>query len=145
MHKRQVWLSNDSNKGKFLYCCSTGFLSDSHRHSYQSSLAKHTGWRRINRTIYFCYPSCVCLQQNTYDNVRVAPKTLVKAVLSVYSADCSNERQSAKLSYCAIVNVLTNLFPAGSQDFFHVLNVLNETTTVKKLLECSPDRIVHFL
>jgi len=25
----------------------------------------YTGWRRINRTIYFCRPSCVFLQQNT--------------------------------------------------------------------------------
>jgi len=53
-----------------------------------------------------------------YDNVHVATKTLVKAVL--------NERQSfAKLSYNAIDNVLTNLLPAGLQDFFQVLNVSN--------------------
>jgi len=37
---------------------------------------------------------------------------------------CNNERQSfAKLSYSAIDNVLTNLIPAGLQDFFQVPNV----------------------
>jgi len=44
-----------------------------------------------------------------YDNVYVAPRTLVKAVLNVSSTSCNNERQSfAKLSYSAIDNVLTN-------------------------------------
>ena len=52
------------------------------------------------------------------DNVRVAPKTLVKAVLNVSSTGCNNERQSfAKLSYSAIDNVLTTLLPAALQDF----------------------------
>ena len=37
----------------------------------------------------------------------------------------------------AIDNVLTDLLPAGLHDFFHVLNVLNATPTVNKLLECS--------
>jgi len=59
-------------------------------------------------------------------------------VLNVSSIDCNNERQSlAKLSYSAIYNVLTNLLPAGLQDFFQVLNVSNAMTTVNKLLECS--------
>jgi len=43
-----------------------------------------------------------------YDNVRVAPRTFVKAVLNVSSTSCNNERQSfAKLFYSAIDNVLT--------------------------------------
>jgi len=47
-----------------------------------------------------------------YDNVRVAPRTLVKVVLDVSSTGCKNERQSfAKLSYSAINNIFTNLFP----------------------------------
>ena len=63
------------------------------------------------------------------DNVRVAPKTLVKAVLIVSSIGCNNERQSlAKVSYSAIDYVLTNLLPAGLQNFFQVLNVSNATT-----------------
>jgi len=41
-----------------------------------------------------------------YDNVRVTPKTLVKAVLNVSSTGCNDERQSfAKLSYSVIDNV----------------------------------------
>jgi len=61
-------------------------------------------------------------------------------VPNVSSTGCSNERQSfAKLSYSEIDNVLTNLLPTGFQDFFQVLNVPNVTTTVNKLLECSPD------
>jgi len=51
-------------------------------------------------------------------------------------------RQRAKLSYSAI---LTNLLSAGLQDFFKVLNVSNAKTTVSKLLECSLDRIVHWV
>ena len=55
------------------------------------------------------------------DNVRIAPKTIAKAVLNVSSTSCNNERQSfAKLSYGAIDNILTNLLPAGLQDFFQV-------------------------
>jgi len=81
-----------------------------------------------------------------YDNVWVAPRTLVKAVLNVSSTGCNNERQSfAKLSYSDIDNVLTNLLPAGLQDFCQMLNVLNATTTVNKLLECSPDEIVYWV
>jgi len=77
-----------------------------------------------------------------YDNVRAAPEALVKAVLNISSTGFNNERQSfVKLSYSAIDNVLTNLLPAGLQDFFQVLNVSNATTTVYKLLECSPDRL----
>ena len=62
----------------------------------------------------------------------------------VSSTGCNNERQSSeKLSYSVIDNVLTNLLPAGLQDFCQMLNVvLNATTTVNKLLECSPDGIV---
>ena len=62
-----------------------------------------------------------------YDNVRVAAKTLVKAVLSVSSTGCNNKRQSfAKLFYSTIDHtVLTNLLPAGLHDFFQVLNVSN--------------------
>jgi len=64
--------------------------------------------------------------------------------IHVSSTGCNNERQSfANLSYRAIDNVLTNLLPAVLQDFFQVLNVSNATTTVNKLLELSPDRIVH--
>jgi len=70
------------------------------------------------------------------DNVCVAARILVKAVLNVSFTGC-NERQSfAKLSYSSIDNVLTNLLPAGLH-FFRVLNVSNATTTVNKLLECS--------
>ena len=77
-----------------------------------------------------------------YDNVRVAPKTLVKAVLSVTSTGCNNERQSfAKLSYSAIDNGLTNLLPAGLQDFFQVLSIPNATTMVNKPLECCVTQI----
>jgi len=39
--------------------------------------------------------------------------------------------------YSAIDNVLTNLLPAGLQDFFQVLNVSSAMTTLNKLLECS--------
>jgi len=49
------------------------------------------------------------------------------------------------LSYSAIDNVLTNLLPADLQDFFQVINVSNATTTVNKLSDCSPDRIVHWV
>jgi len=48
----------------------------------------------------------------------------------VSSTGCNNERQSfVKLCYSAIDNVLTNLLPAGLQDFFQLLNVSNATTT----------------
>jgi len=72
---------------------------------------------------------------------------LVKAVLNVCPPPVAkNERQSfAKLSYSAIDNVLTNLLPAGLQDFFQVLNVSNATKTVNKVLECSPDGIVYWV
>ena len=80
------------------------------------------------------------------DNVRVAARTLVVAVVNVSSTGCSNERQSfVKLSYSAVDNVLTNLYPAGLHDFFQVLNVSNATTTVNKLLDCSPDGIVYWV
>jgi len=82
-------------------------------------------------------------------------------VLNVSSTGCNIERQSlAKVSYIAIDNVggaetagvenagaikygkpskhvLTNLLPAGLQDFFRLLNVWNAMTTVNKLLERS--------
>jgi len=81
-----------------------------------------------------------------YDIVHVALRTLVKAVLSVFSTGCNNERQSfAKLSYSTIDSVLTSLLPAGLQDLFQVLNISNATTTVNELLECSPDRIVYWV
>jgi len=67
-------------------------------------------------------------------------------VLNVSSTGCNNERQLfAKLTYSAIDNVLTNLLPAGLHDFFQVLNVSNATTTVNKLLKCSPDGIVYWV
>jgi len=73
-----------------------------------------------------------------------ATRTLVKAVLSVSSTGCNNERQSfLKLSYSVIDNVLTNLLPVGLQDFFQVFNVSNATTTANKLLKCSPGGIVY--
>ena len=76
-------------------------------------------------------------------------KALVKALLNVSSTGCNNERQSfGKLSYSVVVKVLTNLLPAGLQDFFQMLNVSNATTTVNKLfelVECSRDRIVHWV
>jgi len=74
---------------------------------------------------------------NKCANVRVALKTFVKAVLNVsVSTISNNERQSfAKLSHSMIDNVLTNLLPAGLQDFFEVLNISNATTMVNKLLE----------
>jgi len=47
-------------------------------------------------------------------------------VLSVSSTGCNNEQQSfAKLPHSTMDNVLTNLLPAGLQDFFQVLNVSN--------------------
>jgi len=74
-------------------------------------------------------------KKRKYDNVRVAPRTLVKAVLNVSSTGCKNERQSfGKLSYSTIDNVLTNLLPAGLQDFFQVLNISNTTTMANKPL-----------
>jgi len=64
---------------------------------------------------------------------------VVKAVLSVFFIGCNNERQSlAKVSYSATDNVLTNLLPAGLQDFFQVLNVSNAMMTVNKLLGVLP-------
>ena len=50
-----------------------------------------------------------------------------------------------KLSYSAVDNVLTNLLPAGLHDFFQLLNVSNVAMMVNKLLECSPDQILHCL
>jgi len=66
-------------------------------------------------------------------------------VLNVSSTGCNKKRQSfPKLSCSAIDNVLTNLLPAGLQHFFQVLNV-TKATAVNKLLECSPDRIIHWI
>jgi len=51
-------------------------------------------------------------KRRKYDNVRVAPKTSLEAMLNVSSTGCNNERQSfVKLSYSAIDNVLTSLLP----------------------------------
>ena len=61
------------------------------------------------------------------------------------STGCNKQHSFAKLSYSAINNVLTNLLPAGLQDFFQVLNISNATTTLNKLLEWSPDRTVYWL
>jgi len=48
-------------------------------------------------------------------------------VLNVSSTGCNNERQLfAKLSYSAVDSILTNLLPAGLQDFCQVLNVSND-------------------
>jgi len=77
------------------------------------------------------------------DNVCVAPRTLVKAVLNVSSTGCNKRQSFAKLSYSAIDNVLTNLLQAGLHDFFQVLNVSN--ATINKLLECYPDGIVYWV
>ena len=80
-----------------------------------------------------------------YDNVRVAPRTLVKVVLNVSSTGYNNKRQSfPKLSCSAIDNVLANLLLAGLQDFFQVLNV-SKATMVNKLLDCSPDQIIDWI
>ena len=50
-------------------------------------------------------------------------------MLGVFSTGCNNERQLfAKLSFCTIDNVLTNLLLAGLRDFFQMLNVSNATT-----------------
>jgi len=58
--------------------------------------------------------------------MHVAPRMLVKAVFCVSSTGCNKWQSSAKPSYIArsiIDKVLTNLLPAGLQDFFQVLNV----------------------
>ena len=64
----------------------------------------------VVQVLYFYNKTC------KYDNVRVAPRTLDKAVLNVSFTGCNNERQSfAKLSYSTIDNVSINLLPAGAQ------------------------------
>jgi len=79
-----------------------------------------------------------------YDNVRVAPRTLVKVVLNVSSTGCNNKQQSfPKLSFSAIDNVLVNCSQQVCKTF-QVLKV-SKVTTVNKLLECSPDRIIHWI
>ena len=40
-----------------------------------------------------------------------------------------------QLSYSTIDNILTNLLPAGLQDFFQVANVSNGTMMANKLME----------
>jgi len=42
----------------------------------------------------------------------------------------TSDNRFAKLSYSAIDNVLTNLLPAGLQDFFQVLNVSNASFSI---------------
>ena len=105
-----------------------------------------TWWRRINRPVYFCCSSSACLQQNTYhkyDNVRVAPRTLIKAVFSVSSTGCNNERQSsAKSSYSAID--LDQSAPSRFARLFSGTKRLECDDDGSKLLECSPDRTVHW-
>jgi len=66
-------------------------------------------------------------------------------VLNVSSTSCNEQKLFAKLSYSAIDNVLTSLLPAGLQDFFQLLNILNATTAENKLLECSPDGTVYWV
>jgi len=55
-----------------------------------------------NKSDYFTFVVQVLYfykETRNYDNVRLAPRTLVKAVLNVSSTGCNNERQSfAKLS-----------------------------------------------
>jgi len=100
-----------------------------------------TGWRKINRIIYFCCPSSAFLQQNPHTCSQSGAQCVLHRLQT-----CNDERQSfAKLPYSAIDNVLTSLLPAGLQDFFQVLNVSNATTMVNRLLECSPDRIVYWV
>jgi len=88
-----------------------------------------------NKPDYLLLLSMFCISRTkhvapNYDNVRVAPRTLVKAVLNVSSTGCNNERQSfTKLSW-AIRR------PAGLQDFFQVLSVSNAMMTVNQMLEC---------
>ena len=78
-----------------------------------------------NKPDYLLVLSKFCISTTRkYGNVRVAPKTVVKAVLNVSSTGCITERQSfAKLSYSVINNVLTNWLPAGLQDFFQFCQV----------------------
>jgi len=65
-------------------------------------------------------------------------------MFNVSSTSCNNKRHLfMKLSYSAIDNVLINLLPAGLQDCFQVPSMSKVTTTVNKLLESSPHRIVH--
>ena len=59
------------------------------------------------------------------------------AQCSMCPPSVTTTRDNARLSYSAIDNVLTNLLPAGLQDFFQMLNVSNSTTTVNTLSECS--------
>ena len=75
-----------------------------------SSAKTCTGWRKINRAIdFFVQVLHFYNKTRTYDNVRVATRTLVKSVLNVSSTGCNNDRQwFAKLSYSAIDNVLIN-------------------------------------
>jgi len=112
-------------------------------HRYETKLRHCRPMYRVahNKPDYLLLLSMFCISRTkhvapNYDNVRVAPRTLVKAVLNVSSTGCNNERQSfTKLSYSAIDNVLTNLLPAGLQDFFQVLSVSNAMMTVNQMLE----------
>jgi len=86
--------------------------------------AHSTGWREQTGLPVFTFVIQVLYFYNKtrkYDNIRVARRTLVKALkaeLNVSSTGCDNELQLfAKLSYSAIDNVLTNLLPADLQDF----------------------------
>ena len=117
----------DSNC-KQLNAISTMMYSDIMIHSYYC-----TGWRRINQTVYFCCPSSIFVQQNTCRTKNISQS----GAQYTSSTGCNNERQSfVKLPYSAIDNVLTNLLPAGLQNFFQVLNISNAMMTVNKLLVC---------
>ena len=113
-----------------LYCD----LRVSMSQNYRVAQNKHGLFTVVVHVLYFYN------RTHKYDNVRVAARTLVNAVLDVSSTGCNKERQSfAKLSYSTIDNVLTNLLPAGLQNFCQV------TTTVNKLLKCPPDRTVYWV
>jgi len=73
------------------------------------------------------------------DDVCVAPKMLVKAVLSVSSTGCNNERQSfVKLLYSAIDKVLTNMLRGRSVAIF--LSAL----PVLSILLIKSFKVLHF-
>ena len=73
----------------------------------------YTGWHRKNWLFTFVVQVQYFYNETrNYDNVHVAPRTLVKAVLNLSSTGWNSEWQSfAKLSYSTIDNVLTNLLP----------------------------------
>jgi len=56
----------------------------------------------------------------------------------------TSDNRFAKLSYSTIDNILTNLLPAGLQDFFQELNVSNDDDD-KEALGVFTDGIVHWV